>query len=197
MSDLPLQPRSPPAPPAWRRAVILLALLALVLALGVLAPARRPQPQLLLDGPEDAWHYARAAQQLIDRAERRVWLAMYVVRPDDGPVRALLAALAAAARRGVEVRVALDRSALREGEAEPKHEAAVAWLQQHGIAVLLDDERTTAHAKVLVVDGRWVLAGSHNWTYSALARNHELSWLVDDPATAARVEDWLRRWTGW
>lgn len=191
MGELPLQPRGDPPPPAWRRTLLLLALAALVLALGWLAPARPPAPRLLLDGPDDGWHYARAARRLIDRAERRVWMAMYVVRPDDGPVGALLEALAAAAARGVEVRVWLDDAGEREGVADAKHEAAAAWLAARGVAVLRDEASVTTHAKVLVVDGRWVLAGSHNWTYSALARNRELSWLVEDPAAAARVEAWL------
>jgi phosphatidylserine/phosphatidylglycerophosphate/cardiolipin synthase-like enzyme len=42
-----------------------------------------------------------------------------------------------------------------------------------------------------------VLAGSHNWTYRALTANREASWLVEDPAQAARAETWLASVPGW
>jgi phosphatidylserine/phosphatidylglycerophosphate/cardiolipin synthase-like enzyme len=47
--------------------------------------------------------------------------------------------------------------------------------------------------KVVVVDGRFTLLGSHNFTQSALRYNHELSVLVDSPCLAGRVLLYLRR----
>ena len=197
MSGLPLQPIGQPWPPQLRRWLFVLTLVIAVLALGWVAPGR-PQPAApILGGAGHELEYAREAQRLIDSAQRRIWIMMYVIRPDDGPVGALLQALMAAQARGVEVRVGLDLGAERDGVADLKHEPTVAWFQQHGIAVVLDEKTTTTHGKVLVVDSRYVLSGSHNWTRSALVANRELSWLVDDRASAARIEEWMRGIPGW
>lgn len=162
--SLPLQPSGQPWPPALRRTALVLVLAIAVLLVGALAPARVPPPRLVLGGPDHEQDYAREARRLIDGAQRRLWMAMYVLRPDDEIIGGLLDALAAAAARGVDVRVALDRGAGWDGQPDAKHEAPAAWLAAHGVRAVLDEEGVTTHAKVLVADGRLVLAGSHNWT---------------------------------
>jgi phosphatidylserine/phosphatidylglycerophosphate/cardiolipin synthase-like enzyme len=195
--SLPLQPTGQPWSPGLRRAALVLLLAAAVLLLGVLAPARGRPPQLILGGPGCELDYVREARRLIDGAQRRVWLSMYVLRPDDGVIGSLLDGLAAAAARGVEVRVALDRGAGWDGQPDAKHEDPAAWLAAHGVRAVLDEEDVTSHAKVLVVDSRFVLAGSHNWTRSAVTRNRELSWLIDDAGSAVAIERWLGGIPGW
>lgn len=188
--DLPLQPRRQPWPPAQRRLAVLLGLVAAVLLLGYAAPPRRAPLQLILDGPEAQGRYLREARHLIDGARRSLWLAMYVVRRDDGLVGGLLDALAAAHARGVDVRVVLDRGRFNGAE-DPKHVEALAWLRARGIHAIADEAEVTSHAKLLIADGRWLLAGSHNWTRSALIANREASWLVDDADLAAEAGRWL------
>lgn len=195
--SLPLQPSGQPWSPGLRRAALILLLAAGVLLLGVLAPARGRPPQLILGGPDRELDYVREARRLIDGARQRIWLSMYVLRPDDSVIGSLLDGLAAAAARGVDVRVALDRGAGWDGQPDNKHEAPAAWLAAHGVRAVLDEEEVTSHAKVLVVDGRMVLAGSHNWTRSAVTRNRELSWLIDDAGSAAAIEAWLGAIPGW
>ena len=90
-------------------------------------------------------------ERLLDQAEQRVWLMVYVLRPgrnDDGPVHRLVAALARAQERGCEVKVVLDQSkAYRSEELDPKHLAGAAMLQQHGLTVLIDEVRTRSTQK--------------------------------------------------
>ncbi len=195
--SLPLQPSGQPWSPGLRRAALVLLLAIAVLLLGLVAPARVRPPQLILGGPDRELDYAREARRLIDGAQRRLWMSMYVLRPDDGIIGGLLDGLVAAAARGVDVRVVLDRGAGWDGQPDFKHEAPAAWLAAHGVRVLLDDEEVTSHAKVLVADSRLVLAGSHNWSRSALVKNRELSWLVDDAEAAVDVERWLASIPGW
>lgn len=195
--SLPLQPGLRPWPPWLLRSLLVLALALAVIVVGLVAPARAAPPELILGGPGFERAYARAAERLIAGAQRRCWLAMYVIRPDGGVIGDLLDALAAAAARGVDVQVLLDRGAARDGVADDKHLAAEAWLSGHGVRVVLDEIDRTTHAKVLVVDGTWVLAGSHNWTSSALTSNREASWLVSDPDAASRIEAWLDAVPGW
>lgn len=197
MSGLPLQPAGGPWSPALRRGLLAALLLAAILLLGWLAPARRAPPLAVIGGDDPELAYARQAQRLIAGARERLWMAMYVVRPDDGPIGALLQALADASARGVDVRVCLDRGAGFDGVPDAKHEAPAAWLRGRGVRVVLDEEGRTTHAKALVADGRRILSGSHNWTRSAMLANREVSWLIDDPAAAGRIEAMLAGVPGW
>lgn len=184
--------------PLQRLIAIILAALAL-LALGWWGGQRRPPPELLATYPGHAGELARGLERLVAGARTRVWCAVYVVRPDgDGPVQGLLDALAAAAARGVDVRICLDAGPDPvTGAEEDKNQAAAAWLAAHGVRVVRDEAKVTTHAKVVVVDGRWMMAGSHNWTRAAMTTNREISLLVDDPAAAAAAERVLQTIPGW
>ena len=43
----------------------------------------------------------------------------------------------------------------------------------------------------MVIDGRYVYIGSHNFTQSALKYNHELSVMIDSPELSAEVTSYL------
>ena len=51
------------------------------------------------------------------------------------------------------------------------------------------------HAKVLVADGRKVLAGSANPTFGGMVKNYELGLLVEDGRIAQKILTMLRRLT--
>ena len=196
---LPLQIDLRPRP-AWQRSAAIIT--ALVLAVGVVGwcgRARAVPPVLLLSGPGHEAEYARAVERLVAGARARVWVLMFVIRADpDSPVMGLMEALAAAKGRGVDVRVALDRGLTYDTkESEHKHEAPAAWLRDHGVPVLLDELARTSHAKVVLVDGRWAVVGSHNWTRSALVANRETSLLLDDPRIVSQLEGELAAMPGW
>jgi phosphatidylserine/phosphatidylglycerophosphate/cardiolipin synthase-like enzyme len=57
--------------------------------------------------------------------------------------------------------------------------------------VSFDSPTVVTHAKVVVVDGRYVYLGSHNLTQSALRHNNELSVRIDSPELAAEVAAYL------
>ncbi len=197
---LPLQPGLSPAPPWFRRLVILLGLSLAVVALGLVGAQRHAPASLLLTGPADAGAYGRTVERLVERAQSRVWAAVYVIFPGEpgGPVHDLLLSLAAARARGVDVRVAVDRGKDRvTGQPDGKHLDVVAWLQTHGVPVVADEMDRTTHLKIVVVDRRHVVLGSHNWTRSALLDNREASVVLDDPDLAAQLEKQLMAIPGW
>jgi len=110
--------------------------------------------------------------------------------------------LIAAARRGVRVRILLD-SATAESNPGPAYGRIADFLGRvAGIEVRFCDLRPYSdypdcimHAKYLIIDRRLVVAGSHNWSFSAFTDNLELSLVVDDTGTAARLlgvyeQDW-------
>ena len=132
---------------------------------------------------------------LLRKAHSSIEITLFsCVLPDDAradhPVRQLLETLVERAGAGVQVRVVLDHgvppSRRRPGEEAPSDNAA-RWLAARGIAVRWDEDDRTTHTKSLVVDGRWCIVGSTNWTFSALRRNREQSLLLDDPALAATL----------
>jgi phosphatidylserine/phosphatidylglycerophosphate/cardiolipin synthase-like enzyme len=187
-----LQRRSRPGDPWVRRLLALAAVLAGLLATALILPVRNVPARLILDGPDDAGNYARCAERLIGGAHERISLALFVMRrEDDGPVGELCQALARAAARGVVVTVLLDAGKDALTGVEDRNRDAVEWFTSQGIRVVRDEHEVTTHAKVLVIDGRQILMGSHNWTRSALSRNRESSVLIDDPAQARAIEAWL------
>ena len=62
-----------------------------------------------------------------------------------------------------------------------------------GVPVFIDAEHKTAHNKVTVTDGRWVVTGSYNYNKNAESRNAENLLILDSPALAGLYEEnWMR-----
>ena len=55
-----------------------------------------------------------------------------------------------------------------------------------------DLPETVTHSKVVVIDDKQLVIGSHNWTRNSLARTEELSVLVDSPDRGKRIQSQLR-----
>ncbi len=94
-------------------------------------------------------------------------------------------ALVDAQRRGVKVRVILDRSQRTEKYSEAD------FLSHEGIPALIDAEHAIAHNKVIVIDDYLVLTGSFNFTRAAEENNAENLLVVNDPALA---KQYARNW---
>jgi phosphatidylserine/phosphatidylglycerophosphate/cardiolipin synthase-like enzyme len=94
-------------------------------------------------------------------------------------------ALVDASRRGVKVRVILDRSQRTE-----KYSAAD-FLRDSGIPTLIDDRHAIAHNKIMIIDQGTVLTGSFNFTKAAEEHNAENLLVIRD---AALAEKYLNNW---
>ena len=98
----------------------------------------------------------------------------------------LLLKLVEAKNRGVDIKVVVDDVTLRS---YPK---TIQYLKANGIPVRLDPKGgVTTHAKIVIVDGEWIIIGSHNWTESALSNNNEYSVLIRSKSLAAKVEEYF------
>jgi phosphatidylserine/phosphatidylglycerophosphate/cardiolipin synthase-like enzyme len=75
-------------------------------------------------------------------------------------------ALVNAYKRGIEVKVILDRYNSEEGSEYDK-------LVQAGVSVRVHQGPGLMHNKVAVIDSSIVITGSYNWTGSAEKENHE------------------------
>lgn len=141
--------------------------------------------ELILD---DA--YAPRAIELIDGAQKRVTVAMYVMSGGGREVE-IERALSAAAKRNVATEVVLEQSGVEGDSVAAENRATAERLRASGVKVAFDCPDKRSHLKVIVVDSRFVLVGSHNLTYSALTNNNEVSVLIDDPEMAGRLEGYI------
>ena len=89
-------------------------------------------------------------------------------------------ALLDAKKRGVDVRVILDRSQTSE------RYSSADFLANSGIAVAIDRAHAIAHNKVMVIDNQTVITGSFNFTKAAEQRNAENLLIIRDGKLAAR-----------
>ena len=127
----------------------------------------------------------------IEAARREVLVQAY-----DFTSRPIAAALIDARRRGIEVRVILDKADVcwesrhRDEPAPvecPKLDRVLAdRLAGAGIRVQIDTRHHISHNKVMVIDAAQVITGSFNFTRSAQDFNAENLVVLDDAATAAR-----------
>jgi phosphatidylserine/phosphatidylglycerophosphate/cardiolipin synthase-like enzyme len=163
------------------------------------AATRSAHVALLADGA-----YEPAMRGLADHAWRRLLCSVFIVdiTPEirqEFRVDELLLRLAAAAWRGVDVRLliggARDNIAIAESAAAARERAsrlgvAARWLTSHPVR--------GSHCKLVIADDR-VLTGSHNWSPGALSGRSQTqdSVLVDSSdlaaLLAARFEDQWQR----
>lgn len=134
--------------------------------------------------------YLDTVAPLIKSANESVHVIMFVIKYDPGdsddPVNDLLNLLAEARSRGVDVKVLVDE------ETADSYPQTIDFLKEHEISVRLDKSSgITTHAKVVIIDGKFVVVGSHNWTESALRYNHEVSALIRSGTAAGLLEDYF------
>ncbi|MBU2262144.1 MAG: phospholipase [Proteobacteria bacterium] len=138
--------------------------------------------------------YLPALLDGIAGARREIALSAFFFRTagtTDSYPDVVLKQLLAASRRGIGIEAVLERG--KEGDNVSRDNAATAArLRDGGIRVCMDAPERTTHAKVVVIDRRYLFVGSHNLTQSALKYNHEVSVLIDSPPLAEEAIRYLR-----
>jgi phosphatidylserine/phosphatidylglycerophosphate/cardiolipin synthase-like enzyme len=141
--------------------------------------------ELLGDGD-----YFPALIRAIDGAQREIVMSFFYFKTNgyetNFPDR-ILHHLRNASRRGVSVRLLLERGRDATSAVDRHNRDTAARLRGSGITVAFDSPYRTTHTKAAVIDGTTVLMGSHNLTASALKYNHELSVKIVSPAVAREV----------
>lgn len=98
-------------------------------------------------------------------------------------------ALLDAHKRGVDVRVVVDKA-----NATARYTMAT-FLANQGVPVRVDYRYAIMHDKFIVVDGVTVETGSFNFTAAAESKNAENVMVLRDPAVAERyAREWDRLW---
>lgn len=98
-------------------------------------------------------------------------------------------ALTKANKRGVEVKVILDKSQFRShGFSSAK------FFSDYHIPVLVDYKPAIAHNKVMIIDHKTVITGSFNFTKAAEERNAENVIIISDEVLAKKyASNWCDR----
>ena len=97
-------------------------------------------------------------------------------------------ALVEAFERGVEVKVLIDKSQLNGKYSQ------LSFLSQKNIPLFIDPAIGIAHNKTMIIDEKFVLTGSFNWTEAAESRNAENILFIEDPSLAQTYkENWDKR----
>jgi cardiolipin synthase len=124
--------------------------------------------------------------EAITRASRNVWLTTAYFLPDPD----FAAALTAAARRGVDVRLLIP--------AKSNHVVSD-WISRGYFAQLLDAgvrvlryRDAMVHAKTATIDGTWTTVGTANIDRLSLTGNYEINVEIIDPDLAASMEEVFR-----
>ena len=118
----------------------------------------------LYDNPQ------KAIIKNINQAEAFINIAMYVFTDKE-----IALPLIDAQKRGVKVRIYLDRSQIVSSYSVSR------LLVQNGIKVRISTNNYIMHNKFAIIDNRLLLTGSYNWTFSANNRNDENLMVIDGP----------------
>lgn len=115
----------------------------------------------------------------IDNAQRTIEVQAYQLTSTP-----ISSALAKANRRGVKVRIILDKSQYRHNG----YSSAVYFMNQH-IPVWIDRKPAIAHNKVMIIDNDIVITGSYNFSKSAQYRNAENILIIKSDVVARDYKD--------
>jgi len=135
--------------------------------------------------------YVEFVLRLLQGAQQRIRVTMFFMAgggPKRHPADKFLEELARAAARGVDVRVILDID--RDDDVYGSryiNRAAHDYLAAHGVRVVFDRPERLTHSKVICVDGRCAVVGSHNWTAGSFYLYDDKSLFVESPAVVERL----------
>jgi phosphatidylserine/phosphatidylglycerophosphate/cardiolipin synthase-like enzyme len=140
--------------------------------------------------------YFPALTTAIDEAKSEIIMSFFLfkagVHKNSYPDR-VLSHLVQAAKRGVRVIVLLENSGGHDRNLDAENNTTKQLLESKGVEIYFDSPRKTTHTKLVVIDQRFVLLGSHNLTQSALKYNNEISILINRPELAKEARTYILR----
>lgn len=127
---------------------------------------------------------------VLSSANKSIHISMFSYKNDHEVIERITEILIAKSRQGLDVKVVLENSI-------DYNELAYRRLRDAGVPVRFDSRALTTHTKLVIVDGKIVFVGSHNFSYSAMERNHEASVMITDPKVASIEESYFENiWRG-
>lgn len=131
--------------------------------------------------------YVGRVYRLLEQARSSIVISMYLIRPGEDPkhpVNRFLNDLIGARHRGVEVTIYLNTKLREIGAAQVAEGIWFDRLREAGVKLYLISPVRRVHDKLVVVDRRFVVEGSTNWSIAAIADNFESATIIESTALA-------------
>lgn len=138
--------------------------------------------------------YEPAIIQLLDNAKESIIMSLYIFNPPEtGPVRLLMKDLEEALDRGVSVEMYINTKPGHGMPSSDEIDHIFLPITKKGAHIYKVTPYYLLHDKLIIVDGRYVVDGSTNWSVAALKSNYESAVLIDSPELAKTKLLRLRR----
>ena len=167
-------------------------LVGLIFGIFITSMVSQPSPITIDEGqiaPLTDRDYFTTVNSLLSSANRSIHMIMFDLRyyPEypESPGNYLLSSLSEAASRGVDVRVITDEYLTEK--------PLVNMLREKGVNIKFDSKDVTTHAKLIIIDSKFVIIGSTNWSYHSLEKNHEANVLIHSPSLAEEFERYFEK----
>jgi len=138
--------------------------------------------------------YFPALIKRIDEAQGEIIMSFFLfkvgVHKNSYPDR-VLAHLVKSVQRGLRVMVVLEHSGGHDLKLDAENRRTRQLLAEKGIEVYFDSQRKTTHTKLVIIDRRLIVLGSHNLTQAALRHNNEMSIMMENTQLAEEARDYL------
>lgn len=128
----------------------------------------------------------RTVVKAINEAQKTILVSAYSFTSKD-----IAAALLAAKKRGVDIKLVLDKSQVSQ-----KYSSSTFFANQ-GFNMRIDVKHAIYHDKVIIIDDKTVITGSFNFTKAAETKNAENLLVFRNNPALARLytQDWQYNWS--
>lgn len=172
-----------------KRSFLIAVAIAIIIVIGFALYVRyqvpRPQPARLIFADDRS--YFEIVHNLLSSASESIDAILYQTRfyfdHPGSKSNILLCDLGEAAGLGVEVRVILEEADWNPSNSEENRDVYNV-LAQSGVSLYFDPAGRTSHSKLVIIDGRYVIVGSTNWSHYSLDINNEANVVIESEAIA-------------
>jgi phosphatidylserine/phosphatidylglycerophosphate/cardiolipin synthase-like enzyme len=156
-------------------------------ACGASPSCTEPQFTLIADQA-----YEEALAQTLTRAKRQIDLVHFEFFTEKGFVKSIADRLVELKQKNPALKIRVLLEGDHEGVAE-RNMKTRDKLTKAGVEVQMDSAERMTHTKLVLVDQRWALFGSHNLTNNSLERNNETSILFASSTLGSELSGYLDR----
>ena len=138
--------------------------------------------------PLNDGNYFKTVHSMLAKAKKSIYVIMYSAtyyeKYPDSLSNRLINNLISAKKRGLEVKAILDQAEDNKTSGSAENKKVADMLSRAGVNTYLDEKEITTHSKLVIIDGRYVIIGSANWSYYALSKNNETNVLINSEQVA-------------
>lgn len=141
--------------------------------------------------------YYYFVKKALSKAKEKIRIIMFFMLYKDKkkyPTDSLMKELLHAKKRGVDIKIILDKDA--EGEVYGSriiNQGAYNKFKKNGIDVVYDSEEKVTHTKIVLIDDRHVIIGSHNWTAGSFYAYDDKSVYIESKELAKKTYEYFNK----